>query len=121
MPIIGTIGLLWFGYKSVVPLPPYPNSWAVPLTVGWFLIAVVIVIWLRARGKESQAIMLRGRCLLATSRGSDRPGGRMATVTSGDSRYHNNQSLQSSPIVVTGAGSGIGATDRSQEQDQQHR
>lgn len=52
VPVIGTVGLLWFGYKSVVPLPPYPNSWAVPLTIGWFVIAVLIVLWLRARGKE---------------------------------------------------------------------
>jgi amino acid transporter len=52
VPVIGTVGLLWFGYKSVVPLPPYPNNWAFPLTIGWFVIAVLIVLWLRARGKE---------------------------------------------------------------------
>jgi amino acid transporter len=54
VPIIGTVGLVWFGYKSVVPLPPSPNNWAVPITIGWFLVAVVIVIWLRARGKEGE-------------------------------------------------------------------
>lgn len=52
VPVVGTVGLLWFGYKSVVPLPPYPNNWAVPLTIGWFVIAVAIVLWLRARGRE---------------------------------------------------------------------
>jgi amino acid transporter len=52
VPIIGTVGLIWFGYKSVVPLPPYPNSWAVPLVVGWLVVAVVIVLWLRSRGRE---------------------------------------------------------------------
>jgi amino acid transporter len=54
VPIVGTVGLLWFGYKSVVPLPPSPNSWAVPLTVGWFVIGLVIVLWLRARGRERE-------------------------------------------------------------------
>jgi len=52
VPIIGTVGLIWFGYKSVVPLPPYPNSWAVPLVIGWLVVAVVIVLWLRSRGRE---------------------------------------------------------------------
>jgi amino acid transporter len=54
VPIIGTVGLLWFGYKSVVPLPPSPNSWAVPLTIRWFVVGVAIVLWLRARGKERE-------------------------------------------------------------------
>jgi amino acid transporter len=54
VPIIGTVGLIWFGYKSVVPLPPYPNSWALPLVIAWLVIAVVIVVWLRRRGKERE-------------------------------------------------------------------
>jgi amino acid transporter len=54
VPVVGTVGLLWFGYKSVVPLPPSPNSWAVPLVIGWLLAAVVIVVWLRSRGRQAE-------------------------------------------------------------------
>ncbi|HEV8222963.1 MAG TPA: hypothetical protein VGQ05_22100, partial [Streptosporangiaceae bacterium] len=51
---IGTIGLAWFGYKSLVPLPPSPVSYAVPITVVWLVIAVAIVLWLRARGRSQE-------------------------------------------------------------------
>jgi amino acid transporter len=54
VPVIGTVGLLWFGYKSLVPLPPSPVSWALPITIGWLAVAVVIVLWLRARGKTAE-------------------------------------------------------------------
>ena len=54
VPVIGTIGLAWFGYKSLVPLPPAPVSYAVPITVVWLVIAVAIVLWLRARGRTRE-------------------------------------------------------------------
>jgi amino acid transporter len=54
VPVIGTLGLLWFGYKSVVPLPPSPDNWAVPIVIAWLVIAVAIVLWLRARGRQAE-------------------------------------------------------------------
>ena len=54
VPVIGTVGLAWFGYKSLVPLPPAPVSYAVPITVAWLVIAVAIVLWLRARGRSRE-------------------------------------------------------------------
>jgi amino acid transporter len=61
VPIIGTVGLLWFGYKSVVPLPEYPNNVAFPIVVIWALIGVGIVIYLRMRGKENILHVNAGR------------------------------------------------------------
>jgi amino acid transporter len=54
VPVIGTVGLAWFGYKSLVPLPPSPVSYAVPITITWLVIAVAIVLWLRARGRSRE-------------------------------------------------------------------
>ena len=36
VPVIGTVGLVWFGYKSLVPLPPAPENAAPAPAVSAF-------------------------------------------------------------------------------------
>ncbi len=51
-PALGTAALLWLGYKTVSPFPASPNNWA-PIVVGiWFLLGLVVLVIMRARGRE---------------------------------------------------------------------
>lgn len=52
VPIVSTVGLIAVGYKSLNPAPSYPNNYAFPIVVGWFVIGVVILMVMRARGRE---------------------------------------------------------------------
>lgn len=51
-PLIGTIALIWVGYKTLVPFPASPNNWA-PIVVGiWLIVGIVILVVMRSRGRE---------------------------------------------------------------------
>jgi amino acid transporter len=51
-PIIGTAAIGWVVYKSLVPLPAAPVKYA-PIIVGsWFVVGLVVLAVMRARGRE---------------------------------------------------------------------
>jgi amino acid transporter len=51
-PLLSTIALLWVGYKSIVPLPDPPVSYA-PFIVGVWLVVGIVLVWLLSRtGRE---------------------------------------------------------------------
>lgn len=51
-PALGTAALLWLGYKTVSPFPAAPDNWA-PIVVGiWFVLGIVTLLIMRARGRE---------------------------------------------------------------------
>jgi amino acid transporter len=51
-PLIGTVAVIWVGYKSVVPLPAAPVRYAPAIVGGWALAGVAILVALRLRGRE---------------------------------------------------------------------
>ncbi|MDX2970136.1 APC family permease [Kribbella solani] len=61
VPIVGTVGLIWFAYKSLVPYPTYPDNAAIPIVIAWTAIAIGIVIYLRLRGKGNMLHENAGR------------------------------------------------------------
>jgi amino acid transporter len=63
VPVISTEGLVWVGYKSVWPLPPYPNSWAAPLVGIWLVIGLAILAYFHFRGHEAEFLSRAGRAM----------------------------------------------------------
>ena len=53
LPIVSTIALIAVGYKSLVPLPAKPVGWAPVVVAGWAVIGIVILLVMRARGREA--------------------------------------------------------------------
>jgi amino acid transporter len=63
VPVVSTVGLLWVGYKSVWPLPPYPNSWAAPLVGIWLVIGIAILAYIHSRGYEAEFMKRAGEAM----------------------------------------------------------
>jgi amino acid transporter len=63
VPIVSTVGLVWVGYKSIWPLPPYPNSWAAPLVGIWLVIGIVILVYIHSRGQGQEFMERAGRAV----------------------------------------------------------
>jgi amino acid transporter len=53
LPVVSTISLIAVGYKSLVPLPAKPVGWAPVVVAGWAVIGIVILLVMRARGREA--------------------------------------------------------------------
>jgi amino acid transporter len=53
IPVLATVALIWVGVKSLSPAPSYPNNWAFPLVVAWFVIGLVVLGVMSARGREA--------------------------------------------------------------------
>jgi hypothetical protein len=51
------------GYKSIWPLPPYPNSWAAPLVGIWLVIGIVILVYIHSRGHGEEFMERAGRAV----------------------------------------------------------
>jgi len=51
-PLISSVAILWVAYKSVVPLPAPPISYAPAIVVGWFVAGVVVLIVMKLIGQE---------------------------------------------------------------------
>jgi amino acid transporter len=51
-PLLSTLALIWLGYELFNPFPTVPLVYALPTIAIWFLIGVVILFVMRARGKE---------------------------------------------------------------------
>jgi amino acid transporter len=51
-PVLSLAALVWLGYELFNPLPTSPLVYALPTLGIWLLIGVVILIVMRARGKE---------------------------------------------------------------------
>jgi amino acid transporter len=60
IPLISSVGLIWVGYKSIFPLPPNPEGYAVPIVGVWLLIGLVILIVMHRRGREGQFLERAG-------------------------------------------------------------
>jgi hypothetical protein len=51
-PILATIAVVWVGYKSVVPLPEPPLTYA-PWIVGvWFILGIAVLLAMNRLGGE---------------------------------------------------------------------
>lgn len=71
-PVLGTAALLWLGYKTVNPFPASPNNWA-PIVVGiWFVLGLVTLLIMRARGREAW-LLNAGRLAFEDDPGSGIP------------------------------------------------
>jgi amino acid transporter len=53
LPVVSTISLIAVGYKSLVPLPAKPVGWAPVVVAGWAVIGIVILLVMRACGREA--------------------------------------------------------------------
>jgi amino acid transporter len=63
VPLFSSAGLLWVGYKSIIPLPPAPSNSA-PFIVGiWLLVGIAILVWMRRRGKEADLLARAGQAM----------------------------------------------------------
>ncbi len=45
--------LIYSVYKAFYPLPVHPNNWSPFIAGGWLIAGVVILLVMRARGKEA--------------------------------------------------------------------
>jgi amino acid transporter len=51
-PLVSTAAVLWVAYKSIVPLPPPPLTYA-PIVVGaWLFLGIAILLVMKAGGRE---------------------------------------------------------------------
>ncbi|HVQ58509.1 MAG TPA: APC family permease [Solirubrobacterales bacterium] len=71
VPLVSTIGLGWVGYKSIFPLPPSPEGYAVPIVGIWLLIGVAILVYMHYRGDEEQFLERAGMAVDESSEGAD--------------------------------------------------
>lgn len=46
------MALLWVGYKTINPFPASPNNWAPIVVALWFVLGLVVLAVMRARGRE---------------------------------------------------------------------
>jgi amino acid transporter len=51
-PLISSVAILWVAYKSVVPLPAPPISYAPAIVAGWFVVGVFVLIVMKLIGQE---------------------------------------------------------------------
>ncbi len=51
-PVISSVAILWVAYKSVVPLPAPPISYAPAIVVGWFVAGGLVLIVMKLIGQE---------------------------------------------------------------------
>ncbi len=70
VPLVSSVGLLWVGYKSIFPLPPSPNSYAVPIVGVWLVIGVLVLVIMNRRGDERTFLENAGRALDETAQPS---------------------------------------------------
>ena len=52
-PLVSTVALIWVGYKSIVPLPPSPVTFA-PILVGIWLVLGIGVSFTRRRNSQEE-------------------------------------------------------------------
>jgi amino acid transporter len=51
-PIGSTLGLIWVGYKSIIPLPSGPTEWAPYTAAFWVVAGIALIWWLHRTGRE---------------------------------------------------------------------
>jgi len=51
-PLASTLALAWLVYKTVNPYPADPFKWTIWTVAGWIVIGVVVLLAMRAAGKE---------------------------------------------------------------------
>jgi amino acid transporter len=51
-PLISSVAILWVAYKSVVPLPAPPISYAPAIVAGWFVAGGLVLIVMKLVGQE---------------------------------------------------------------------
>jgi amino acid transporter len=71
VPLVSTIGLGWVGYKSIFPLPPSPEGYAVPIVGIWLLIGVGILVYMHYRGDEEKFLERAGMAVDESSGEAD--------------------------------------------------
>lgn len=59
-PIASTLGLIWVGYKSVIPLPAAPVRYAPFVVLGWLVIGIGLV-WAMSRSGREEWLMNAGK------------------------------------------------------------
>lgn len=67
LPVLSTAAVLWVGYKSIVPFPEAPTSYAPIAAAIWFLLGVGLLILLKRRGQEDW-LLEAGRAMEAADR-----------------------------------------------------
>jgi|HubBroStandDraft_5_1064220.scaffolds.fasta_scaffold46611_2 amino acid transporter len=59
IPVITTLMLIYVGYRSIWPLPAYPEAWGVWLAIIWVVLLLVLMITLsRTAGDELESVFL---------------------------------------------------------------
>ena len=51
-PLLSSVAVLWVGYKSVVPLPPAPVTYAPVIVAGWLALGVCVLAVMKWSGRE---------------------------------------------------------------------
>ena len=51
-PVLGSLALVWVGYKTIFPAPDYPFNLAIWIVLGWLAVGVAILVAMRVRGRE---------------------------------------------------------------------
>ena len=73
IPAVTSVVIGFVFYKSVVPLPPYPEKWAPVVTAIWFAAMIGFLIYRRLRGGAGEAWMTKAQQAMdefATGEGS---------------------------------------------------
>jgi amino acid transporter len=60
-PVVGTIVVAYVGYKSIWPLPPYPEKWAPVVTVVWFAAVAAFMVFRRVRYGANEAWLAKAQ------------------------------------------------------------
>jgi hypothetical protein len=50
--LISSVAILWVAYRSVVPSPAAPISYAPAIVVGWFVVGVFVLLVMKLIGRE---------------------------------------------------------------------
>jgi len=50
--LLSSVAVLWVGYKSVVPLPPAPVTYAPVIVAGWLALGVCVLAVMKWSGRE---------------------------------------------------------------------
>jgi len=58
-PVASTVGLVWVGYKSIIPLPTGPAHYAPFVVLGWFIAGIVLVWYMSRTGREAWLVKAR--------------------------------------------------------------
>lgn len=51
-PVLSSVAVLWVAYKSIVPLPEPPLTYAPIVVGGWLIIGVAVLLVMKALGRE---------------------------------------------------------------------